>query len=78
MLTSTNSEGKVPSAVQRSHKPADDKHPYGYGNEVYFWSFVVAVLIFSLGGGMALVEGYEHLIHLYHTLTGFLGLGFAR
>jgi len=49
--------------IKRSQKPADEKHPYGYGNEVYFWSFVVAVLIFSLGGGIALYEGIEHLFH---------------
>ena len=49
--------------IKRSKKPADDKHPYGYGNEIYFWSFMVAVLIFSLGGGIALYEGIEHLLH---------------
>lgn len=53
--------------IRRSKKPADDKHPYGYGNEIYFWSFMVAVLIFSLGGGIALYEGIEHLIHPRHV-----------
>ncbi len=52
--------------IKRSERPADHKHPYGYGNEVYFWSFIVAVLIFALGGGIALYEGSKHLIHLYH------------
>ncbi len=49
--------------IKRSQKPADDKHPFGYGNEVYFWSFIVAILIFALGGGIALYEGIEHLLH---------------
>ncbi len=49
--------------IKRSKKPADERHPFGYGNEIYFWSFMVAVLIFSLGGGIALYEGIEHLIH---------------
>jgi len=49
--------------IKKSKKPADDKHPFGYGNEVFFWSFIVAVLIFALGGGIALYEGIIHIIH---------------
>lgn len=49
--------------IKSSKKPADDKHPFGYGQETYFWSFVVAILIFALGGGIALYEGIVHLIH---------------
>jgi len=49
--------------IKQSKKPADSKHPFGYGNEVYFWSFIVAVLIFALGGGIALYEGIQHVIH---------------
>lgn len=49
--------------IKRSKRPADNQHPYGYGNEIYFWSFMVAILIFSLGGGIALYEGIEHLRH---------------
>ena len=47
--------------IRRSKKPADEKHPYGYGNSIYFWSFVVAILIFALGGGIALYEGIAHI-----------------
>jgi cation diffusion facilitator family transporter len=46
--------------VRRSNKPADDAHPFGYGKEVFFWSFVVALLIFALGGGFAIREGIKH------------------
>ena len=49
--------------IKQSKKPADDKHPFGYGNEVFFWSFVVSILIFALGGGVALYEGIHHIMH---------------
>jgi len=62
-LVDTGNGALLLFGIQRSNKPADAKHPYGYGNEVYFWSFIVAVLIFALGGGIALYEGIEHLMH---------------
>jgi cation diffusion facilitator family transporter len=49
--------------IRLSQKPPDRKHPYGYGKEIFFWSFVVAILIFALGGGIAIYEGIQHLIH---------------
>jgi cation diffusion facilitator family transporter len=49
--------------IRLSKAPPDDKHPFGYGNEIFFWSFVVAILIFALGGGIALYEGIQHLLH---------------
>ena len=49
--------------IHLSQKLPDKKHPFGYGNEIFFWSFVVAILIFALGGGIAIYEGIQHLIH---------------
>jgi len=49
--------------VKRSQKPADAQHPFGYGKELYFWSLIVAILLFGVGGGMAMYEGVRHWLH---------------
>jgi cation diffusion facilitator family transporter len=48
---------------RQAKKPPDKYHPFGYGRELYFWSFVVAVLVFSLGAGVSVYEGIIHIAH---------------
>lgn len=47
---------------KRATKPADSIHPFGYGRELYFWSFIVAILVFSLGAGVSVYEGVLHIL----------------
>ncbi len=48
---------------RRAKKPADSRHPFGYAQELYFWSLIVAMILFGLGGGFSIYEGIKHLGH---------------
>lgn len=48
--------------LNQAEKKADDLHPFGYGKEEYFWSFVVSIMIFALGGGFAIYEGVQSIL----------------
>lgn len=49
--------------IKKSKMPADERRPFGYGKELYFWAFIVSILIFGLGGGISFYEGIMHLRH---------------
>ncbi len=43
--------------IKRSREAPDEEHPFGYGMEIYFWGFMVAIVLFSIGGGVSIYEG---------------------
>ena len=59
----TGNQGLLMLGGNRGKRPADRAHPFGYGPERYFWSFVVALVLFSMGGLFALYEGIQKLRH---------------
>ena len=64
----------------RAKKPPDRAHPFGYGRELYFWAFVVAMLIFSVGAGVSIYEGWQHIAHpepLHSPTVNYLVLSVA-
>ena len=66
--------------LRRASRPADPVHPLGYGRELYFWSFVVAVLIFAIGAGVSVYEGIRHVMDpepMQNPWVNYLVLGLA-
>src|SRR3954470_10748877 len=62
-LADTGNQGLLMLGGRRAARAADESHPFGHGRERYFWAFVVAVVLFTLGAGFALREGIEKLLH---------------
>jgi cation diffusion facilitator family transporter len=66
--------------MKRSQKKPTLIHPFGYGKELYFWSLLVAVLIFGVGGGISTLEGVQHMQHpepLHDPFWNYVVLGMA-
>jgi cation diffusion facilitator family transporter len=66
--------------IRLSQRPADERHPFGHGKELYFWTLIVAILIFAIGGGMSMYEGITHISHpnpLENPLWNYVVLGLA-
>lgn len=66
--------------MKRAQRPADARHPFGYGPEIYFWAFVVAILIFALGSGISIYEGVQKVLHpnpMTNPPVNYIVLGLA-
>lgn len=62
-LVDTGNQGLLLLGLKLSTKEPDERHPLGYGKETYFWSFLVAVMIFGLGAGVSIWEGVDKVLH---------------
>jgi cation diffusion facilitator family transporter len=62
-LVDTSNQALLLYGMAQAARPADETHPVGYGRELYFWSFIVALLIFALGAGGSIVQGVDHILH---------------
>ncbi len=79
-LTDTGNQLLLLLGIKRSGQPGDMMHPFGHGKELYFWSLIVAVLLFGLGGGLSIYEGISHLRHpalLENPFWSYVVLGIA-
>ncbi|MEQ1952848.1 cation diffusion facilitator family transporter [Mesorhizobium sp. CN2-181] len=61
-LVDTGNGGLLLFGMHRAARPADRTHPFGHGRELYFWSFIVALLVFALGAGVSFYEGVIHIL----------------
>jgi cation diffusion facilitator family transporter len=79
-LVDTGNEGLLMYGMHRAAMPADAPYPFGRGKEIYFWSFVVALLIFSLGAGVSIFEGIVHLrepAEMENPLINYIVIGLS-
>lgn len=79
-LVDTGNGGLLLYGLHRSRKPPDRYHPMGYGRELYFWSLIVALLVFALGAGLSFFEGISHLFHpepVRNPVVNYVVIGLA-
>lgn len=66
--------------MKKSQQPANSRHPFGYGRELYFWAFIVALLVFALGAIVSIYQGIHHIYHpeaMSNPMINYIVLGIA-
>jgi cation diffusion facilitator family transporter len=79
-LVDTGNQILLLYGLKQAKKPADEAFPFGHGKEIYFWSFVVAILIFAVGAGVSIYEGVHHVLHpvsISNPMINYIVLGLA-
>jgi cation diffusion facilitator family transporter len=79
-LVDTSNELLLLYGRRRARLPADGQFPFGHGKEVYFWSFVVAILVFAVGAGLSIFEGIDHLLNprpVLHAYVNYTIIGLS-
>ena len=79
-LVDTGNQVLLLFGIRQAAKPASRDYPFGHGKEIYFWCFIVAMLIFALGGTASIYQGVQHLSHaepISNIMVNYVVLGFA-
>ena len=79
-VVDTGNQGLLLWGMKRAARPADEQHPFGYGMELYFWTFVVAILVFAIGAGVSLYEGISKLfspVEIHRPMINYVVLSIA-
>jgi cation diffusion facilitator family transporter len=74
-LADTGNQGLLLLGSKRARRPPDERHPFGHSAERYFWAFVVALVLFSLGSLFAIYEGVGKLLHPHDLESPLIGVG---
>ena len=79
-VVDTSNQALLLYGLRRAKKPADAQFPFGHGKEVYFWGFIVAIMIFTVGAGVSIYKGVHHLLHpiaIQNPTINYVVLAFA-
>lgn len=79
-VVDTSNQALLLYGLRRAKKPADAQFPFGHGKEIYFWGFIVAIMIFTVGAGVSIYKGVHHLLHpiaIQNPTINYVVLAFA-